>query len=73
MAHKQIPYYILTDEHTENLNKMATLKKNEISFQDQVSLYAGLKYCRVQGEHSARRLTFIKLPFVITIFVLSIF
>ena len=35
---------------------------------------AGQKYCRMlQGEHSAILLTFIKLPFVIKIFVLSIF
>ena len=32
------------------------------------------KYCRMlQGEHSAILLTFIKLPFVMKIFVLSIF
>ena len=35
---------------------------------------AGQEYCRmIQGEHSAILLTFIKLPFVIKIFVLSIF
>ena len=35
---------------------------------------AGQKYCRMlQGEHSAILLTFIKLSFVIKIFVLSIF
>ena len=43
-------------------------------FQDQLSLDAGKKYCRMlQGEHSAILSTFIKLPFVIKIFVLSIF
>ena len=37
-------------------------------------LNAGQKYCRMlQGEHSAILLTFIKVPFVIKIFVLSIF
>ena len=37
-------------------------------------LNAGQKYCRMlQGEHSAILLTFIKLLFVIKIFVLSIF
>ena len=54
----------------------ATLKKTKLvfNFQDQLSLNAGQKYCRMlQGEHSAIRLTFIKLPFVIKIFVLSIF
>ena len=39
-----------------------------------LSLNAGQKYCRMlQGEHSAILLTFIKLPFVIKIFVMSIF
>ena len=46
----------------------------KIGFQDQPSLNAGLKYCRMlQGEHSAILLTFIKLPFVTKIFVLFIF
>ena len=46
----------------------------KIGFQDQLSLNAGQKYCRItQGEHSAILSTFIKLPFVIKIFVLSIF
>ena len=36
--------------------------------------FAGQKYCRMlQEEHSAILLTFIKLPLVIKIFVLSIF
>ena len=53
---------------------MATLKKTNIGFQDQLSLNAGQEYCRMlQAEHSAILLTFIKLPFVIKIFVLSIF
>ena len=43
-------------------------------FQDQLSINAGQKYCRMlQGEHSAILSTFIKPPFVIKIFVLSIF
>ena len=46
----------------------------KIRFQDRLSHNAGQKYCRMlQGEHSAMLLTFIKLPFVIKIFVLSIF
>ena len=51
------------------------LKKNtKIGFQDRLSLNAGQKYCRMlQGEHSAIHLTFIKLPFPIKTFVLSIF
>ena len=49
-------------------------KGPKIGFQDQLSLNAGQKYCRMlQGEHSAILSTFIKLPFVIKIFVLSIF
>ena len=53
---------------------MATLKKTKIGIQDQLSLNAGQKYCRMlQGEHSAILLTFIKLPFAIKTYVLSIF
>ena len=49
-------------------------KRLKIGFQDQLSLNAGQKYCRMlQGEHSAILLTLIKLPFVIKTFVLSIF
>ena len=49
-------------------------QKEKNGFQDQLSLNAGQKYCRMlQGEHSAILSTFIKLPFVIKIFVLSIF
>ena len=53
---------------------MATLKRTEIGFKDQLSLNAGQKYSRMLPlEHSAKLSTFIKLPFVIKIFVLSIF
>ena len=49
-------------------------KRLQIGFQDQLLLNAGQKYCRMlQWEHSAILLTCIKLPFVIKIFVLSIF
>ena len=49
-------------------------KKTKIVFQDKVSLNAGQKCCRMlQGEHFAILLTFSKQPFVIKIFVLSIF
>ena len=49
-------------------------KRPKIGFEDQLSLNAGQKYCRMlQGEHSAILKTFIKLPFVIKIFVLSIY
>ena len=52
---------------------MRPLKKNtKIGFQDQLSLNAGQEYCRMlQGENSAILSTFIKLPYVIKIFVLS--
>ena len=54
--------------------KQSLKKKTKIDFQDRLSLNAGQKYCRMlQAEHSALLLTFIKLPFVINIFVLSIF
>ena len=49
-------------------------KRPQIGFQDQLSLNAGQKECIMpQREHSAILSTFIKLPFVIKIFVLSIF
>ena len=52
---------------------MATPKIQKIGFQDQLLLNAGQKYCRMlKGEHSAILSTFIKLPFVIKTFVLSI-
>ena len=44
-------------------------KKTKIGFQDRLSLNAGQKYCRML---SATLSTFIKLPFVVKIFVLSI-
>ena len=53
-----------------NLCKTATLKKTKSGFEDYSWLNAGQKYCRmIQGEHSAILSTFIKLPFVIKIFV----
>ena len=53
---------------------MEALKRSKIGFQDQLSLNAGQKYCRMlQGEHSAILLSFIKLPFAIKVFVLSFF
>ena len=53
---------------------MATLKTTKNGFQDQLLLNAGQKYCRMlHGEHSTILSTFIKLPSVIKVFVLSIF
>ena len=56
-------------------------KRPKFGFQDQLSLNAGQKYCRMlplecrmpQGEQSAILSTFIKLSFVIKIVVMSIF
>ena len=46
----------------------------KIGFQDHLSLNAGQKYCKMlQGEHSAIHSAFIKLPFVIKVFVMSFF
>ena len=75
---------ILTTEYTVKpvLFKEATQKRrSKIGFQERLSLSAGQKYniecrkdCRMLPlEHSAILSTFIKLPFVIKIFVLSIF
>ena len=58
----------------KNLYKRATLKKTKNGFQNWLSLNAGQKNCwMLQGEHSAILSTFIKLPVVIKIFILSIF
>ena len=49
-------------------------QKTKIGFQDRLLLNAGQKYGRMLiGEHFAILLTFIKLPLVIKIFVMSIF
>ena len=54
--------------------KRLLTKGSKIGFQDRLSLNAGQKYCRMlRGEHSAILSTFIKLPFVIKIWVLFIF
>ena len=58
----------------EIYSKTCVKQPPQIGFQDQLSLNAGQKYCRMlQVGHSAILSTFIKLPFVIKIFVLSIF
>ena len=44
----------------------------QIGFQYQCSFNAGQTYCRIlKGEHSAILFTFMKLPFVIKIFILE--
>ena len=59
--------------YSKTCHKRLLKKKTKIDFQDRLSLDAGQKYCRMlQGEHSAILSTFIKLSFVINIFVLSI-
>ena len=61
-------------KYSKTCVKWPLLKRPKICFQDQVSLNAGQKYCRMLPlEHSAILLTFIKLPFVIKTFVLSIY
>ena len=64
----------MNNVYSKTCVKRPLSKRPKIGFQDQLSLNAGQKYCRMlQGEHSAILLTFIKLPFVIEIIVLSIF
>ena len=54
--------------------KRSLSKRPKIGFQARLSLNEGQKYCRMlQREQSAILSTFIKLPFVIKIFILSIF
>ena len=73
---------IISDPLKQQRNKMyskscvkrSPSKRPKIGFQDQLFLNAGQKYRRMlQWEHSAIPLTFYKQPFVIQIFVLSIF
>ena len=61
-------------QYSKTCLKRPLKKKTKIGFQDRLSLNAGSKYCRLLQalEHSAILSTFIKLPFVINIFVLSI-
>ena len=54
--------------------KQPLKKRPKIGLKDRLSLNAGQKYCRMLPlEHSAILLTFIKLPFAIRTFILSIF
>ena len=48
-------------------------KRPKIGFQDQLSLNAGQKYCRMLQVDTAILSNFIKVPFVVKTFVLSIF
>ena len=71
-------YSILTYHHL-NIYSKTCLKRPlserlKIRFQDQLSLNAGQKYCRMlQGEHSAILSSFIKLSFVFKTCVLPSF
>ena len=59
---------------SEHMPNLWLVRRPKIGLQDQLSLNAGQKYCRMLPlEHSAILSTFIKLPFVIKTFVLSIF
>ena len=61
-------------DYSKTCVKRPLSKRQKNGSLDQLSLNAGQKYCRMlQGEHSALLWTFIKLPFVIKIFILSIF
>ena len=62
------------------MSKTTTLKRPKIGFQDQLSLNAGQKYCSLMQVKSIAECSngsilqyFIKVPFVIKLFVLSIF
>ena len=63
-----------TNTYSKTCLKWPLKKEDQNFFLDRLSLSAGQKYCRMlQGEHSAILSTFIKLPFVSKLFVLSIF
>ena len=65
---------MFTGKYSKTFVKPPFSKRPQFGFQDQLLLNAGQKYCRMlQGEHSEILSTFIKLPFVIKIFILSIF
>ena len=53
----------ISEEYSKTCVKRPLSKRQQISFQDQLSLNAGKMYCRMhQGEHSAILSTCIKLP-----------
>ena len=61
-------------KYSETCVRRPLSKRYQIGFQDELSLDAGQKCSRMLlGEHSAILSTFIKLQFVIKIFVLSTF
>ena len=62
-----VPFILFEDAYSKICVKRPLSIRPKIGFQDQLSLNAGQKYCRM--EHSAILSTFIKLPFVIKIYV----
>ena len=61
-------------QYSKTCFKKPLKKKTKIGFHDRLLLNAGQKCCRVlQGVHSVKILAFIKLPFFIKIFVMSMF
>ena len=66
-------YHVPSESTGKTCVKRPLSKRQKIGFQDQFSLNAGQKKCRMLQEHSAILSTCIKLLFVIKIFVLSIF
>ena len=66
--------HMVFSTYSKTCLKQPLTKRSKIGFQDQLSLNAGQKYCRMlQWEHSAIHSTGVKLPFVFKIIVLSIF
>ena len=64
----------VSDGQKTDSSKVVSVTGTFVYNKDQLSLNIGQKYCRMlQGDHSAILLTFIRLPVVIKIFVLSIF
>ena len=71
---KQVFLNVIGSTYSKTCVKQPLSKIPKFGFQDQLSPNAGQKYfTMLQGEHSVILLTFIKLPFVIKIFVLSVF
>ena len=71
---EQLTYSAKLVKYSKTCLKRSLSKRPKFGFQDQLSLNAGQKYCRMlQGEHSALLSTCIKLPFAIKTFVLSLF
>ena len=61
--------FLLKIKFNTNVLSGYSKRRPNIGFQDQLSLNAGQKYCRMlQREHFAILSTFIKLPFVIEIY-----